>query len=66
MDQIYQPEEEEEVKVVKETMEDKIKEYETAAKRLAKSRLVSSLSFEKCIEDMKCFKKQVGLLLLVI
>ncbi|KAJ6764756.1 hypothetical protein OIU74_023600 [Salix koriyanagi] len=36
---IYQPEEEEEVKVVKETMEDKIKEYETAAKRLAKSRL---------------------------
>nr|TKR79203.1 hypothetical protein D5086_0000275420 [Populus alba] len=36
---IYQPEEEEEVKVVKETMEDKMKEYETAAKRLVKARL---------------------------
>lgn len=36
---IYQPEEEEEVKVVKETMEDKMKEYETAAKRLVKAQL---------------------------
>ena len=54
MDQIYQPEEEEEVKV--ETMEDKMKEYETAAKRLVKAQLVSSLSFEKCMENMKHFK----------
>ncbi|KAJ6978012.1 hypothetical protein NC653_029801 [Populus alba x Populus x berolinensis] len=36
---IYQPQEEEEVKVVKETMEDKMKEYETAAKRLVKAQL---------------------------
>jgi hypothetical protein len=56
VDQIYQPEEEEEVKVVKETMEDKMKEYETAAKRLVKAQLVSSLSFEKCMENMKHFK----------
>ncbi|KAG2701417.1 hypothetical protein I3843_06G040200 [Carya illinoinensis] len=38
---IYQPEEEEEeVKVVKESKEDKMKEYEKAARRLDKSKLV--------------------------
>ncbi|CAK7324200.1 unnamed protein product [Dovyalis caffra] len=37
---IYQHEEEEEVKVVEETKGDKMKEYETAAVRLGKSRLV--------------------------
>ncbi|XP_050235720.1 uncharacterized protein LOC126685805 [Mercurialis annua] len=36
---IYQHEEEEEVKVVKETVEDTMKEYETAAKRLMNSQL---------------------------
>ncbi|OAY60803.1 50S ribosomal protein L9 [Manihot esculenta] len=36
---IYQHEEEEEVKVIKETEEDKMKEYETAAKRLTNSKL---------------------------
>ncbi|KDP37463.1 hypothetical protein JCGZ_08304 [Jatropha curcas] len=36
---IYQPEEEEEIKVVVETVEDKMKEYETAARRLTNSQL---------------------------
>lgn len=39
--QIYQPEEEEEeVTVVKESKEDKMKDYEKAARRLDKSKLV--------------------------
>ncbi|XP_031256897.1 uncharacterized protein LOC116114905 [Pistacia vera] len=37
---IYQPEEVEEVKVVKKTEDDKLKEYEKAAKRLENTRLV--------------------------
>ncbi|KAJ9181508.1 hypothetical protein P3X46_009632 [Hevea brasiliensis] len=46
---IYQREEEEEVKVVKETAEDKMKEYETAAKRLANAKLTirASINTEK-------------------
>ncbi|XP_037496006.1 50S ribosomal protein L9 isoform X1 [Jatropha curcas] len=36
---IYQPEEEEEIKVIIETVEDKMKEYETAARRLTNSQL---------------------------
>ncbi|XP_037495995.1 50S ribosomal protein L9 [Jatropha curcas] len=42
---IYQPEEEEEIKVVVETVEDKMKEYETAARRLTNSQLVCSLIY---------------------
>lgn len=42
-DQIYQPEEEEEVKVVTKVEEDKTKEYEKAAKRLANAQLVCDL-----------------------
>lgn len=37
---IYQPEEVQEVKVVKETQEDKMKEYQSAAKRLDNAKLV--------------------------
>ncbi|CAN0879706.1 50S ribosomal protein L9 [Linum grandiflorum] len=40
---LYQQEEEEEVKVVDETKEDQMKEFETAAKRLDKSRVVCSI-----------------------
>lgn len=40
IDQIYQPDEEEEVKVVTQTVEDKTKEYEKAARRLDSAWLV--------------------------
>ena len=53
--QIFPPEEEkEEVKVVKVSEEDKLKEYEKAAKRLDNARLVCTLSLQlklliKCV-----------------
>ncbi|KAJ9172730.1 hypothetical protein P3X46_015940 [Hevea brasiliensis] len=46
---IDQREEEEEVKVVKETVEDKMKEYETAAKRLTNAK-VAARQFNVIIE----------------
>lgn len=47
--QIYEPKEVEEVKVVKKTDEDHMKEYQTAAKRLDNAKLVCTHS-----EALKC------------
>jgi hypothetical protein len=37
-----------------------MKEYETAAKRLVKAQLVSSLSFEKCIENWNILNNKLA------
>lgn len=44
--QIYQPEEEEEVKVFKKSDDNRMKEYEKAARRLENARLVCGLSLK--------------------
>lgn len=54
--QIYQPQEVEKVKVVVENVETKTKEYEAAANRLAKTRVVSSSNLTLYSFNMLCWR----------